>query len=85
MELGGFAHEWLPLMQRWTNGDFTIMQPTRVDMSGMVVMTAVIMLTTAAQKEQALQGAPGGAEVQGTLDRLNNAIGNTSENIDGAT
>ena len=59
---GAFADAWLPVLERWANADFAIMQPMIPDGKSLVVFATTMMLATARQKEQELQGESSGAD-----------------------
>jgi hypothetical protein len=50
-----FVDGWAPIIQRWADDNFSIMQPTEPDFSHALVMTMGMMVAAAGQKEEKLQ------------------------------
>ena len=56
------ADAWLPVIEWWANADFAIMQPVIPDGKSLAVLAITMMLGTAGQKEQKLQGESSGGD-----------------------
>ena len=49
-----FVHGWAPIVQRWEDDDFSIMQPTAPDFLPFLSITLGMMIAAAGQKEEKL-------------------------------
>jgi hypothetical protein len=50
-----FVDGWTPIVQRWRDENFSIMQPTEPDITHSVLMMVTVMMAAAGQKEEKLQ------------------------------